>query len=160
MWLKYLNSSWFPITMESRCFDVPTLKIMCTFVLGLDDEHPLCVIQLEVELHLLVEDIISSVPRKHVRIYISCGQFSPPFALISEESGYIRYLHSFGTLVACIIWFCDIFITSKCMWQICNVLQIYDWTYRSDFQVREYKDWKSMTFIIYLSAFFVVLISP
>jgi hypothetical protein len=46
------------------------------------------------------------------------------------------------------------------MWQICNVLQIYDWTYRSDFQVREYKDWKSMTFIIYLSAFFVVLISP
>jgi hypothetical protein len=46
---------------------------MCTFVLGLDDEHPLCVIQLEVELHLLVEDIISSVPRKHVRISISCG---------------------------------------------------------------------------------------
>lgn len=72
--------------MEPRCFDVPTLKIMCTFVLGLDDEHPLCVIQLEVELHLLVEDIISSVPRKHVRIYISCGQFSPPFALISEEN--------------------------------------------------------------------------
>jgi hypothetical protein len=64
-------------------------------VLGLDDEHPLCVIQLEVELHLFVEDIISSTPRKHVRIYI--GQFSPPFALISEESGYIRYLHSFGT---------------------------------------------------------------
>ena len=89
--------------MESRCFDVPTLKIMCTFVLGLDDEHPLCVIQLEVELHLLVEDIISSAPRKHVRIYISSGQFSPPFALISEENGYIRYLHSFGTLVACII---------------------------------------------------------
>ena len=47
--------------MESRCFDFPTLQIVCTFMLGLDDEHPLCVIQLEVELHLLVEDIISSI---------------------------------------------------------------------------------------------------
>ena len=34
---------------------------MCTLVLGLDDEHPICVIQLEVELHLLVEDMISSI---------------------------------------------------------------------------------------------------
>jgi hypothetical protein len=30
-----------------------------------------------------------------------------------ETSGCIRYLHSFGTLVACIIWFSDIFVTSK-----------------------------------------------
>ena len=54
------NSSSFPLRMESRCFDVPTIQIVCTFMLGLDDEHPLCVIQLEFELHLLVEDIISS----------------------------------------------------------------------------------------------------
>ena len=30
-------------------------------MLGLDDEHPLCVIQLEDELHLLAEDIISFI---------------------------------------------------------------------------------------------------
>jgi hypothetical protein len=35
--------------------------LVCTFMLGLDDEHPLCFIQLEVELHLLVEEIISSI---------------------------------------------------------------------------------------------------
>ena len=50
--------------MESRFFNVPTLKIVCRFVMGFDDEHPICVIQLEVELHLLVEDIISSVSAK------------------------------------------------------------------------------------------------
>jgi hypothetical protein len=46
---------------KNKCFDVPTPKIVRAFVLGLDDEQPVCVIQLEVELHLLVEDIISSV---------------------------------------------------------------------------------------------------
>ena len=47
--------------MESRCFDVPTLQIVCTFMLSLDDEHPLCVIQCEAKLNLLVEDIILSI---------------------------------------------------------------------------------------------------
>jgi hypothetical protein len=35
--------------------------LVCTFMLGLDDEHPLCFIQLEVELHSLVEHLISYV---------------------------------------------------------------------------------------------------
>jgi hypothetical protein len=39
--LTYFLTSQFPITMESRCFNVPTLKIVFTFMLGLDDEHPI-----------------------------------------------------------------------------------------------------------------------
>ena len=72
--------------MESRCFDFPTLQIVCTFMLGLDDEHPLCFIQLEVELHLLVEDISFPLfPRIHVRTHFSCDHVSPPNALIWGE---------------------------------------------------------------------------
>jgi hypothetical protein len=49
------------------------------------------------------------------------------------KSVWIRYLHSSCIWIAWIIWCSDIFILSKCIWQICNVLQIYDWTSCSDF---------------------------
>jgi hypothetical protein len=47
-------------------------------VLGLDDEHPVCVIQLEVEQHLLVEDIISSISAEACEnLYVMWPIFSP-----------------------------------------------------------------------------------
>jgi hypothetical protein len=49
------------------------------------------------------------------------------------KSVWIRYLHSSCIWIAWIIWCNNIFILSKCIWQICNVLQIYDWTSYSDF---------------------------
>ena len=126
------NSSWFPITTDSSCFDVPTLKIVCTFMLGLDDEHPLCVIQLEVELHLLVEDIISSISTDaYENSFLMWLCFSPFCSHLGRIVVVWGTSTLYGTLFACIMWFHDIFVKSKCMWQICNVLQIYDWT--SDF---------------------------
>ena len=44
-----------------KVFRCPNTYYYVHIMLGLDDEHPLSVIQLEVELHLLVEDIISSI---------------------------------------------------------------------------------------------------
>ena len=121
------NSSWFPIRMDSRCFDVPTIQIVCTFMLGLDDEHPLCVIQLEVELHLLVEDIISSF--FFADAYEKSFLMWPCFSPFSSHLGRIVVVWGtstlYGTLLACIMWFDDVFVISKCIWQICKVLQVY-----------------------------------
>ena len=117
--------------------------------MGLDDEHLLCVIQLEVELHLLVEDIISSISAD---AYENSFLMWPWFSPFCSHLGRIvvvwctSTLH--GTLLACIMWFHDVFVISKCIWQICKVLQIYDWTLGSNFGVREYEDWMSMTILI------------
>jgi hypothetical protein len=133
------NSSWFPITMESMCFDVQHLKLCA---------------------HLCWFGWWASILCYSTWGWITLTRFLPLLLSFGEKSGWIRYLHLYCILLAWIIWCSDIFILFKCMWQICNVLQFMIELHVQIFQVREYKDWMSMTFLIYLSAFFVVLISP
>jgi hypothetical protein len=127
------NSSWFPITMESTCFDVQHLKLcahLCWFGWW---ASILCYstwgwITFTVWGYhfLFIRGSIWEFKSHVIR-------FLPLLLSFGEKSGWIRYLHSCCILVAWIIWCSDIFILCKCMWQICNVLQIYDWTLCSIF---------------------------
>jgi hypothetical protein len=111
-------------------FRCPTLKIVCTFVLVWMRSSILC--------YSTWGWIIFTVWGYHF-LYIRGSiwefkshviRFLPLLLSFGEKSGWIRYLHSCCILV---IWCSDIFILCKCMWQICNVLQIYDWTSCSNF---------------------------
>jgi len=153
-----LNSSWFPITMESRCFDVPTLKKLCA--------------------HMCWVWMWASVMCYSTWGWTTFTSWGYNFLyfrgyiweLISHVTMFLPLLLSFGrivvvwdtstlygTLHACIIWFHDVFVISKCMWQICNVLQIY-WTLCSDFKYVNRR--MNVYDISSLSAFFVVRMSP
>ena len=95
------NSLWFPTTMESRCFDVPAPKHLCTSMTGFGWWA-----SSEVSFNLMLNYIywlriwFPLFPWKHMRDYISCGQISPPLALISGEEWFIKYLHSFWHFTA------------------------------------------------------------
>ena len=84
------------------------------------------VFQLDVELHLLVEDLISSVSAEvYVRLYLVWSDFSPYCSHLGRRVVY-QVPPLFMTLYCRNIKFSDTFVISKCMWQICNVLQICD----------------------------------
>jgi hypothetical protein len=85
-YLRLLTPHDFPLQWSQRVSMSQHFKIACTFVLGLDDEHPLCVIQLEVELHLLVEDMISSISAE-------------AYEKLSHVTSFLPLLFSFGRRV-------------------------------------------------------------
>ena len=119
------------------------------------------VFQLDVELHLLVEDLISSISAEaYARLYLVWSDFSPSCSHFGRRVVY-QVPPLFLTLYCRNIKLSDTFVISKCMWQICNVLQICDSKLLVQILwVRGYKDWMWITFLIYFLAFFVVLISP
>ena len=84
------------------------------------------VFQLDVELHLSVEDLISSVSvEAYEKLYLVWLDFLPLLLSFGEKSGLLGTSTLSDTLLQ-EYKFSDTFVISKCMWKICNVLQIYD----------------------------------
>lgn len=113
--------------MESRSFDVPEPKHFVHIYAGLwIMSIQWYVFQLDVELHLLVEDLISSVSAEaYEKLYLVLSDFLPLLLSFGEKSGLSGTSTLSDTLLQeyRIQWH---LVISKCMWQICNVLQIYD----------------------------------
>jgi hypothetical protein len=62
-----------------------------------------------------------------IRSIILLGlSYPPPLHYRRDLSGFLRHLHSFGSIYCGIPRFSDTFIINECVWQIiCNILQIY-----------------------------------
>jgi hypothetical protein len=121
------NSSWFPITMESTCFDVQHLK-SCAHLCWFGWWASILSYSTWGWITFTVWGYHFLYIRRSIWEFKShVTRFLPLLLSFGEKSGWIRYLHSCCILVAWIIWCSDIFILCKCMWQICNMLQIYDW---------------------------------
>ena len=104
LWIIYsflFNSLWFPTTNGVKVFRCPGTKTFVHIYAGLwMMSIQWGVFQLDVELHLLVENLFSSIFAEAYEKIFFCGHISPHLALIWREEWFIRYLHSFWHFTA------------------------------------------------------------